>query len=170
VREPDGFRDFVAARYAALVRFGTLLTNDAGHGEDLVQVALVKTLRAWRRIHPDGDAEAYARRVMARDAWRASRRRWRGEVPTADLPDVGTPDPYEQFVNRDAAERLLSVLPAQQRVVLTLRYWADLSEAEIAEQLGCSVGTVKSRASRALTTLRTAGALTGPALRNGADR
>lgn len=170
MREPEGFRDFVAARYPALVRFGTLLADDAGHGEDLAQVALVKTLRAWRRLHPDGDAEAYTRRVMAREAWRAGRRRWRGEVPTAELPEVTADDPYRHVVHQDTVSRLLDVLPAQQRVVLTLRYWAGLSEAEIADQLGCSVGTVKSRASRALATLRAAGALTETFLTNGAHR
>jgi RNA polymerase sigma-70 factor (sigma-E family) len=170
VREPEGFRDFVVARYPSLVRFGTVLTNDPGHGEDLVQVALVKTLRAWRRLHPDGDADAYTRRVMARDAWRAGRRRWRGEVPTAELPERAADDAYDRFLDRDAVDRLLGRLPAQQRVVLALRYWGGLSEAEIAEQLGCSVGTVKSRASRALATLRAAGALTDAPQPNGADR
>lgn len=170
MREPAGFRDFVAARYPALVRLGTLLANDAGHGEDLVQVALVKTLRAWSRLHPDGDPEAYTRRVMARDAWRAGRRRWRGEVPTAELPQRVMQDAYQDVLDRDAVIRLLDLLPSQQRVVLALRYWAGLSEAEIADQLGCSIGTVKSRASRALATLRAAGGQTETFLTNGAHR
>jgi hypothetical protein len=72
VGEPEGFREFVLARYAALVRLGTLLTGDLGHGEDLVQGSLVKTFRARRRLHPHGDAEAYTRTVMARAAWRAT--------------------------------------------------------------------------------------------------
>jgi RNA polymerase sigma-70 factor (sigma-E family) len=153
-----------------MVRFGTLLTNDAGHGEDLVQVALVKTLRAWKRLYPDGDAEAYTRRVMAREAWRNSRRRWRGEVPTAEVPEIAAADPYRHVLDQDTVTRLLALLPAQQRVVLTLRYWAGLSEAEIADQLGCSVGTVKSRASRAIAMLRAAGGLNENFLTNGAHR
>jgi RNA polymerase sigma-70 factor (sigma-E family) len=118
--------------------------RDPGRGEDLVQAALVKTLAAWRRLHPSGDPEAYSRRVMAHDAWKSGRRRWRGEVPTAELPETAADDPYRRVDDRDAVDRLLGRLPAQQRVVLILRYWEDLSEAEIAHQLGCSVGAVKS--------------------------
>jgi len=151
---PDGFAEFVSARYPALVRYGALLVGDRGHGEDLVQDALVKTYRAWRRLHPDGDPEAYVRRVMVRAAWRAGRRLWRREVPSAEPPERLDTDPYD---GRDLAQLVfaaLRALPAQQRVVLVLRYWAGLSEREIATQLGCSAGTVKSRASRALATLR----------------
>ncbi|MGN9811927.1 SigE family RNA polymerase sigma factor [Micromonospora sp. BQ11] len=151
---PAGFAEFVNARYATLVRHGTLLTGDHGHGEDLAQEALVKTYRAWHRLHPDGDADAYTRQVMVRAAWRAGRRLWRREVPTAELPDRRAADPYEP---RDTARLVLSALrglPARQRVVLVLRYWAGLSEQEIAGLLNCSTGTVKSRASRAMTALR----------------
>lgn len=163
----DGFHDFVTSRYVALVRYGLLLTGDHGHGEDLVQAALVKTYRAWARLHPDGDPESYTRRVMAHSAWRARRRLWWREVPVAPLPDTTGTDPYEA---RDTAHLVLGALrrlPAQQRVVLVLRYWGGLSEQQIAAQLGCSPGTVKSRASRALAALRAgplAGALTDPQL------
>ena len=153
---PDSFADFVHGRYAALVRHGILLTGDHGHGEDLAQEALVKTHRAWSRLHPGGDPDAYTRRVMVRAAWRAGRRLWRREVPTEMLPERETTDPYEP---RDTSRLVLSALralPAQQRVVLVLRYWAGLSEQEIAGMLGCSAGTVKSRASRAITALRRA--------------
>jgi RNA polymerase sigma-70 factor (sigma-E family) len=153
----DSFAEFVTARYRALVRHGALLTGDPGHGEDLAQEALVKTYRAWRRLHPDGDPEAYTRRVMVRAAWRAGRRMWRREVPSATPPEHLTVDPYEE---RDTAHLVLAALrqlPAQQRVVLILRYWGGLSEQEIAAQLGCSTGTVKSRASRAIATLRRRG-------------
>jgi RNA polymerase sigma factor (sigma-70 family) len=91
-------------------------------------------------------------------------------VPTAELPERAADDAYDRFLDRDAVDRLLGRLPAQQRVVLALRYWGGLSEAEIAGQLDCSVGTVKSRASRALATLRAAGALTDAPQPNGADR
>jgi RNA polymerase sigma-70 factor (sigma-E family) len=152
----DPFAEFVTSRYPALVRYGTLLTGDRGHGEDLAQEALVKTHRRWSRLHTDGDPEAYTRQVMVRAAWRAGRRMWRREIPAAALPDELTRDPYE---HRDTAEVVLLALrelPAAQRVVLVLRYWAGLSEQEIAAQLGCSTGTVKSRASRAIAALRRA--------------
>jgi RNA polymerase sigma-70 factor (sigma-E family) len=151
---PEGFAEFVAARYPNLVRYGALLLGDAGRGEDLVQDALVKTYRAWRRLHPDGEPEAYTRRVMTRAAWRVSQLTWQREVPSAVLPERSGGDPYD---SRDTAQLVLAALralPAQQRVVLVLRYWAGLSEREIAAQLGCSTGTVKSRASRAMAALR----------------
>jgi RNA polymerase sigma-70 factor (sigma-E family) len=159
---PDGFAEFVGARYAALVRHGTLLTGDRGLGEDLTQEALIKTYRAWRRLHPDGDADAYTRRVMVRAAWRAGRRRWRHEVPAAELPERAAADPFGPADTARLVLGALRSLPAQQRVVLVLRYWAGLSEAEIAAMLGCSAGTVKSRAARGITALRrTDGPLAG---------
>lgn len=148
------FADFVRARYTALVRYGVLVTGDQGHGEDLAQEALVKTYRAWGRLHPDGDAEAYTRKVMVRAAWRASRRLWRREVPTASLPEEAAPDPYGPTDTARLVLAALRALPAQQRIVLVLRYWAGLSEQEISATLGCSPGTVKSRASRAIAALR----------------
>jgi RNA polymerase sigma-70 factor (sigma-E family) len=161
---PDGFADFVAARYTALVRHGALLTGDRGHGEDLAQEALIRSYRAWRRLYPNGDPEAYTRQVMVRAAWRAGRRMWRREVPTVVLPERYGPDPYDSTDTAHLVLTALRALPAQQRVVLVLRYWAGLSEQEIAAQLGCSPGTVKSRASRALATLRAQGGLLAEAV------
>lgn len=153
--EPRGFADFVGSRYATLVRYGVLLTGDRGHGEDLVQAALVKTYRAWARLHPAGQPEAYTRTVMQRMAWRSVRRRWRGELPTAVLPERADPaDPLSDLDRTDVVLQALRTLPAAQRIVLVLRYWEGLSEGEIADRLGCSAGTVKSRASRAVAHLR----------------
>jgi RNA polymerase sigma-70 factor (sigma-E family) len=151
---PEGFAEFVSARYPVLVRYGALLTADHGRGEDLAQEALVKTYRAWHRLHPDGDPEGYTRRVMAHAAWRARRRMWRREVPSEVLPERLGSDPYDTCDTAQLVFAALRALPATQRVILVLRYWAGLSEQEIAAQLGCSVGTVKSRASRAMATLR----------------
>jgi RNA polymerase sigma-70 factor (sigma-E family) len=148
------FTEFVAARYSALVQHGVLLTGDHGHGEDLAQEALVKTYRAWRRLHPDGDPEAYTRRVMVRAAWHAGRRMWRGEVPSTPLPEPEPANPYDTYDRAHLVLAALRALPAQQRVVLVLRYWGELSEQAIADELGCSTGTVKSRASRAIAALR----------------
>ncbi|GGN44036.1 RNA polymerase sigma-70 factor (sigma-E family) [Actinoplanes campanulatus] len=157
MNEAPDFAQFVTARYPALVRYGTLLTGDRGHGEDLTQESLVKTYRAWRRLSPDGDPEAYTRTVMARAAWRFGRRLWRGEIPAATLPDrTAAGDAYARHDTAEAVLAALRALPTGQRVVLVLRYWAGLSEGEIAAQLGCSTGTVKSRASRAIASLRRA--------------
>jgi RNA polymerase sigma-70 factor (sigma-E family) len=147
------FEVFVTARYQALVRYGTLLMADHGHGEDLVQAALVKTHTAWDRLR-DGDPEAYTRRVMIRAAWRAHRRLWRREVPAALVPDSVLEDPTEASDTARLVLGELAKLPAQQRVVLVLKYWVELSDSQIAEQLGCATGTVKSRTSRGLASLR----------------
>jgi RNA polymerase sigma-70 factor (sigma-E family) len=154
VTAPDAFTEFVTARYPALVRYGALLTGDYGLGEDLTQEALVKTYGAWRPLGPDGAPEAYTRRVMTRAAWRAGRRFWRRERPTGSLPETVGRDPYDRHDTAATVLAALRALPAQQRVVLVLRYWGELSEREIAAELSCSVGTVKSRAGRAIAALR----------------
>jgi RNA polymerase sigma-70 factor (sigma-E family) len=153
-----GYEDFVASRYRELVRFGALLTGDPRLGEDLAQEGLIAAYRSWRRLsRPDGRPEAYVRKAMVRAAVRARRRRWHGEVPTGDLPDT----PAAGFADRsDLSVQVFAVLrdlPAEQRVVLVLRFWADASEAEVAQTLGIAVGTVKSRTSRALAALRAGG-------------
>lgn len=160
---PEGFDGFVTAAYPHLVRLGALLAADSHHGEDLAQTALVQTLRAWDRLHPEGDPAAYTRTVMAHLAAKAGRRRWRGERPTEH---DALPEPTgahaaavsaaftDQVHSTLDAQRLLATFPAHQRAVLVLRFWADLTETQTAAELGCSVGTVKSRTARALTALR----------------
>ncbi|MEV6490232.1 SigE family RNA polymerase sigma factor [Actinoplanes sp. NPDC051633] len=153
--EPAGYEDFVASRYRAIVRFGALLAGDTRLGEDLAQEGLIAAYRSWHRLGvPDGRPEAYVRQVMVRTAMRARRRRWLGEVPTDELPDApgrGFADESDLSVQVLAGLRRL---PVDQRVVLVLRFWADASEAEVAQTLGVAVGTVKSRTSRALAALR----------------
>ena len=159
------FADFVSARYPSLVRTGYLLLGDRGHAEDLVQSALERTYLAWRRLHEAANAEAYTRTVMIRLATRWRRRRWTGEIPTGDLPELPGADPAAGLDEADLLRQALLRLPLGQRAVLVLRYYADLPETEVAAVLGCSVGTVKSRAARGLDALRAAGvrqALTGP--------
>lgn len=152
------YEEFVAGRYLEIVRFGALLTGDGGLGEDLAQEGLIAAYRSWNRLGgPDGRPEAYVRRVMVRAAMRARRRRWRGEVPTEELPDSqrrGFADESDLSVQVFA---MLRRLPADQRVVLVLRFWADASEAEVAQMLGIALGTVKSRTARALASLRAGG-------------
>jgi RNA polymerase sigma-70 factor (sigma-E family) len=156
--EPAGYEEFVASRYREIVRFGALVTGDGRLGEDLAQEGLIAAYRSWHRLGvPDGRPEAYVRQVMVRAAMRARRRRWRGEVPTEDLPDAsggGFTDQSDLSVQVFTALRRL---PVDQRVVLVLRFWADVSEAEVAQTLGVAVGTVKSRTSRALAALRAGG-------------
>jgi RNA polymerase sigma-70 factor (sigma-E family) len=148
------FRDFVAARSAALLRVAYLISGDVNLAEDLLQTTLTRTYLAFRRLDGIDSLEAYARRVLLNTATSWWRRRWRGERPTAVLPERPVGDLTEYVAERDEVWRLLATLPARQRAVIVLRYYEDLSEADIADQLGLSLGTVKSHASRALASLR----------------
>jgi RNA polymerase sigma-70 factor (sigma-E family) len=153
-RRDDDFVAFVDARAAALLRTARLLTAGDQHAaEDLLQTALEKAYVAWPRIHRKGAEESYVRSIMTRSAIDRTRQRARrGEVVTDDVPDlpvhpVGPED-------RDHVFALLGTLPPRQRAVMVLRYYDDLSEAQIADALGCSTGTVKAHASRALAAMR----------------
>ena len=151
------FDGFVSARYGALVRTAELLTGDRGHAEDLVQTALMKCYSAVSRGAQPHDMEPYVRSAMLRQALRWRMRRWHGERPAESVPDrpAAQSDAELATVVRAALMRL----PAQQRAVLVLRYFEDHTEAETARLLACSVGTVKSRASRGLAALRACGLL-----------
>lgn len=155
----DEFRAFVAGRYAALVRTARLLAPDPTQAEDLTQSALVTTYARWSTLRDRGRAEAYARKVLVRQCLRAGRRRWRGEIPSKLLPEAPAADPYAARDEADAVRRALATLPGDQRAVLVLRYYADLTEPDVADVLGVSLGTVKSRASRAIAALRASGLL-----------
>jgi RNA polymerase sigma-70 factor (sigma-E family) len=148
----DEVASFVSARRRDLVRFGSMLSGDLAAGEDLVQEALVRCLPVWGRLDPQG-VEAYVRKVMARLAWKAHRQLFEAHLSLDDT-DPAIPDTADVSAELTDLRRALVGLPPQQRVVLVLRYWQDLSESEIAELLGCSEGTVKSRASRAYAQLR----------------
>lgn len=152
-RDDEGFREFVDARYVELLRIAYHLTGSPHEAEDLLQSALVKVLGRWGRID---DPVAYLRRVMVNhlsSMWRRHRVR---EVLTAILPDRPAPDAAYGIAERQAVYAAMRGLPARTRAVIVLRYLADLPEAEVAATLGCSVGTVKSRASRGLARLREA--------------
>lgn len=146
------FTEFVAARTPALLRTAYLLTGDWAAGEDLLQTTLEQCWRRWGRLgeHP----EPYVRQAMLRTflSWR--RRRWTGETPTEELPEVVAADPMSAYDEREQLWRALQRLPRRQRAVIVLRYFDDLSEQETAAVLGVAVGTVKSQSSKALAALR----------------
>ena len=150
------FDAFVVQRSAALLRTAYLMVHDEGRAEDLLQTALTKAWFAWKRID---DPEAYVRRVIVTTSASWWRRRWNAETPSADLPDRSP----EVVADTADADRDLWVaigrLPRRQRAVVVLRYLEDRSAAETAELLECSVGTVKSQASKALAKLRLDAAL-----------
>lgn len=145
------FEAFAASAMPALLRFGHVLTGDALRAEELVQQALVSTWIRWRRIEHD-QPHAYVRRAMvhAHTSW------WRRANRESSLPtdyDRAAPEAGD-LAERDRTVAALRLLPPRQRAVIVLRYYEDLSEADIARTLGCSTGTVKSQSSRALRTLR----------------
>lgn len=149
----DAFTAFVAARSRHLLQAAHLLTGDRHRAEDLLQTALTRAYLRWDRI-VDEDPEGYVRRTMVNahiDWWR--RRPWR-EQPTDVVPDVAVPAATGDVDARQGLLAALATLSRRQRAVVVLRYFEDLSEAETARTLGCSPGTVKSAASRAMTTLR----------------
>jgi RNA polymerase sigma-70 factor (sigma-E family) len=151
----DAFRDYVAGRSSRLLKTAWLLTGDWHLAEDLLQTALAKTSLAWHRIERWESVDAYVRKAMVTTYATWWRRKWRGETPTHDLPEQLTvSDAYNEVDLRESVRRALVTLPSRQRAVVVLRYFEDLSEAETAAALGCSVGAVKSHASRAITKLR----------------
>jgi RNA polymerase sigma-70 factor (sigma-E family) len=156
----EDFDDYVRARYDRLRRLAYVLCGDWQHAEDLVQTTLAKAYVAHRRGHV-ASLDAYVHRALVTTQASWWRRRWHGEVATAALPDSVAYDAYDTADSRAAVVAALGTLPPGQRAVLALRYLADLSEADTAAALGCSIGTVKSRASRALTALRATDVLEG---------
>jgi RNA polymerase sigma-70 factor (sigma-E family) len=149
---PDGFAQFVAERSAPLLRSAWLLTGDAARAEDLLQTSLASAWRRWSRID---DPDAYVRRVLFTTYLSWWRRRWRGEYPAASPPEITASNDVEaETATRDAVRRALARLSPQQRAVVVLRYLEDLSVADTAAILGCSSGTVKVQAGRALAHLR----------------
>lgn len=153
-----GFDAFVAARSRPLLKAAWLLTGDWQLAEDLLQIALMKSYLAWGRVRREGNEEAYVRRVLVTTYITAWRRSWRAEQPTEVSVEQPTgDDPYAQVDLRDAVLTALAALPRRQRAAVVLRYYCDLSEADTADALGCSVGTVKSQAARGLSKLRSSG-------------
>jgi RNA polymerase sigma-70 factor (sigma-E family) len=148
------FDEFVATCSSRLLRTAYLLTRDHGRAEDLLQTALAKTWLSWSRI--DGQPTAYVRKILINTYATWWRRRWNDERPTGELPDQAYDDDRAEAHDLWAA---LGRLPRGQRAVIVLRYFEDLSEAETARVLDCSVGTVKSQCAKALAKLRYDGAL-----------
>ena len=148
------FADFMRSAAPALARTAWLLCGDAHQADELVQQALVRTYLAWPRAR-DRDPLAYARRVLANQrisTWRRLRREQL--VSPSDVPDSVDRRAEHAYADRVQLVRALALLTPRQRRVVVLRHFEDLSEQDVAADLGISVGTVKSTASRALARLR----------------
>lgn len=156
------FDAYVAARGADLYRTAYLLTGGHHLAEDLVQTALSKAWPHWEKVtsRPDPSPHAYVRRILLTTYIAWWRRRWNDERPTQRLPDrpAGTTmsanSDSDRVATRHDLAAALATLPRGQRAVIVLRYYDDLTEAQTAAALGCSVGAVKSQTSRALAKLR----------------
>ena len=156
----DGeFQAYMAARWPVLVRTAFLLTGDRFLAEDLAQTALTRVYASWRRVRRADDVDAYVRRVLVNANAGRFRKRRVAEQLVAVPADGRSHVPHEPIAQRSALMAALAELPVRQRAVVVLRYWEDLPEREVAAVLGCSVGTVKSQASKALARLRTSAVL-----------
>ena len=153
-RLEEEFRQFVAARGRALTRTAYLLTGDWQVGEDLVQEALTRTYLRRRRLRSAEGIEPYARKVLISLFLSSRRRLWHRELPFAIVPDQASNGSLDAAEDRHGLWPALMALSAQQRAVLVLRYFEDLTEADIAAVLGCSPGAVKTHAARGLARLR----------------
>jgi RNA polymerase sigma-70 factor (sigma-E family) len=148
------FAEFMHGRWSALVRLGYGLTGDQGLAEDLAQTALARAYASWPRVRRAGSPDAYVRRIMLNANHSRFRKRRVREQLTDRIPETGAAEDSGRPDDRSALVAALMRLPAGQRAVVVLRYWMDMTETEVAEALGCSVGNVKSQASRALAKLR----------------
>ena len=159
--DDESLERLLGERGTRLMRVAVALTGSRADGEDLLQAALERLLRNWRRI--ETDAEGYLWRTLyhlAADGWRR-RERWRARLPEfraqvrarTGVEDVAVVDVRDELV------RLLRQLPPRQRAVIVLRFWEDLTDAQTAVILGCSASTVRSQVARALAKLRLSPAL-----------
>ena len=152
-RDAD-FAAYMQARQASLLRTAYLISGDRHTAEDLTQTAFAKLYLAWDKVRDQGSIDGYVRRIVVNEHNSLWRRAWkRRELSSDQLPEDHHHDDYDDGAGRELWD-LVQTLPRRARAVVVLRYYEELSEAETAEVLGISVGTVKSQASRALAALR----------------
>lgn len=145
--------EYVRGQWPSLVRHATLLCGDPSEAEELVQSTLTRVALRWRFVNDKDNPDGYVRRALVRASIDSGKRR-RRERAVETLPERPTPDRTGDIDNGDQIRRALATLPPRQRAVLVLRYLDDATEAQVAEMLGCSVGTVKSQSARGLDKLR----------------
>jgi RNA polymerase sigma-70 factor (sigma-E family) len=156
----DDFSDFAASRWPGLVRLAFGLTGDRWLAEDIAQTALARAYVAWRRVSQADDPDAYVRRILVNASHRRFRKHRVAEQP-GEPPDAMVEGHADLIGERADLVTALRKLTVRQRAVVVLRYWEDLTDAQIAAALGCSPGTVRSLLSRAVASLRVALAATG---------
>lgn len=152
--EDEQFRDFMAGKWPTLVRLAYGLTGDRGLAEDLAQATLADVYASWSKVSRASDPDAYTFRILFNVNKGRFRKKRVAEQFAATLPDEGIPDSTGAVDQRTVVMSALMELTPKQRAAVLLRYFEDLSEAQTAEVLGCSVGTVKSQTFDALARLR----------------
>lgn len=152
--DDPAFDDYVADRSRSLLRTAYTLTGNRADAEDLVQAALAKTYLAWDKIADRGAVDGYVRKAMVNTHISWWRRRRLEEYPTDVMPDEAVADHSAASDQRHAIRCAVDRLPQRMRTAVLLRYFEDMTEAEIASVLGVSLGTVKSTVSRAVARLR----------------
>ena len=155
------FADFVSARWTSLYRLAYLLAASPTGAEDLLQTTLEKAYVNWGRISRVEHPEAYVRRMLATTLVSSRRRAWNRERPSERLPEIQGESEELQVLDHCLLWPLVCALPERQRAVIVLRYYEGLTEAQIAEALGCARGTVKSQSAAAVGALRRALAAAG---------
>ncbi|MCG5442272.1 SigE family RNA polymerase sigma factor [Micromonospora sp. NIE79] len=151
------YEEFADTRLAPLLRYAVMLTGEPHQAQDLVQETMVRVQLNWRRVARADSPERYVRRMLTNQYVDWRRGSWVRRVLLRGEPDTSVPMPTDHAqsaVDRDQVWSWLSRLPRRQRAALVLRYYEDLPDVEIADTLGCAVGTVRSSISRALATLR----------------
>ncbi|WP_232680753.1 SigE family RNA polymerase sigma factor [Nocardioides sp. R-C-SC26] len=158
-RRDADFTDYLTARQPALLRTAYLLTGDRHQAEDILQTSLAKLYLAWDKVADRNATDAYVRRIMVNEINSLWRRPWKRREHSTDVIPEGEPHP-DAHVDASRRERdgalweIVQSLPPKARAVVVLRYYEQMSEAETADALGISVGTVKSQCSRAIAALR----------------
>ena len=150
----EQFDGFVREASPGLLRAAWLLVGDWAAAEDLVQTAFEKVWPRWGRLLDDKQRLAYLHRVLTNACLRGQRRKWMGEIATAELPHRAAVDETDALVLRTSVLTAVRGLPSRQRAVIALRYLSDLTEAQTAAAMRCSTGTVKGYTARALAALR----------------
>src|SRR5688572_33474434 len=149
------FTEYLAVRQPSLMRTAYLLTGDRHQAEDVLQTSLAKLYLAWDKVHDRGAVDAYVRRIMVNENNSLWRRAWRKREFATEVIPEGSPhhDQYDEGTN-DQLWEVVQTLPPKARSVGVLRYYEQMSEAEVADAVGMSIGTVKSQCSRPLAALR----------------
>jgi RNA polymerase sigma-70 factor (sigma-E family) len=150
----ETFDDFMGAELPGLLRFAAVLTGERHLAEDVVQEVMIRAHKRWNAISVLDQPVTYVRRMVVNEyiSWR---RKWARIIPRSEIEDDRhLPDPATGHAERAELPDRLRKLPRRQRTVIVLRYYGGLSDRDIGDTLGCTTGTVRSHASRALNSLR----------------